>query len=58
MIVSEVELKSEDQILDKPVWVAEEVTNDVRYFNANLVKNPFSGNGGARLTRAAQQDRF
>jgi adenylate cyclase len=42
LIVAEVELKSEDQILDKPVWVGDEVTNDPRYFNANLVKNPFT----------------
>jgi adenylate cyclase len=42
LIVAEVELKSEDQILDKPAWVGEEVTNDPRYFNANLVKNPFT----------------
>jgi len=42
LIVAEVELKSEDQILDKPVWVGDEVTNDPRYFNANLVKEPFT----------------
>ena len=42
LIVAEVELKSEDQILDKPVWVGDEVTNDPRYFNANLVKKPFT----------------
>ena len=42
LIVAEVELKSEDQTFDKPVWVGDEVTNDPRYFNANLVKNPFT----------------
>ena len=42
LIVVEVELKSEDQTVDKPVWVGDEVTNDPRYFNANLVKNPFT----------------
>jgi adenylate cyclase len=42
LIVAEVELKSEAQILDKPVWVGDEVTNDPRYFNANLVKKPFT----------------
>jgi adenylate cyclase len=42
LIVAEVELKSEDQTFDKPFWVGEEVTNDPRYFNANLVKNPFT----------------
>ena len=42
LIVAEVELKSEDQTFDKPGWVGDEVTNDSRYFNANLVKNPFT----------------
>ena len=42
LIVAEVELKSEDQTFDKPLWVGDEVTNDPRYFNANLVKNPFT----------------
>jgi adenylate cyclase len=43
LIVAEVELKSEGQMLDKPAWVGDEVTNDPRYFNATLVKNPFTG---------------
>ena len=42
LIVAEVELQSEDQTFDKPLWVGDEVTNDPRYFNANLVKNPFT----------------
>ena len=42
LIVAEVELKSTDQTFDKPVWVGEEVTDDPRYLNANLVKNPFT----------------
>jgi adenylate cyclase len=42
LIVAEVELKSEDQTFDKPVWVGDEVTSDPRYFNANLVKSPFT----------------
>jgi len=42
LIVAEVELGSEDQVFEKPRWVGEEVTADPRYFNANLVKTPFS----------------
>jgi adenylate cyclase len=42
LIIAEVELASEDQALEKPSWVGDEVTEDPRYFNANLVKNPFS----------------
>src|SRR6516164_9568904 len=42
LIVAEVELKGADQTFDKPAWLGEEVTNDPRYFNANLIKNPFT----------------
>lgn len=42
LIVAEIELESEDQAFDKPEWVGEEVTGDSRYFNSNLIKNPYS----------------
>ena len=42
LIVAEVELQSEDQQFSKPEWVAQEVTGDPRYFNSNLIKNPFT----------------
>lgn len=42
LIVAEVELQKEDQAVDKPDWVGEEVTHDPRYFNANLVKHPYT----------------
>ena len=42
LIVAEVELASEDQALEKPSWIGDEVTEDPRYFNANLVKKPFT----------------
>ncbi|MCP4630898.1 MAG: CYTH domain-containing protein [bacterium] len=42
LIVAEVELESEDQELPKPDWVGEEVTGDPRYFNSNLIKNPYA----------------
>jgi adenylate cyclase len=41
LIVAEVELTSEDQKFEKPDWIGEEVTADPRYFNSNLVKDPF-----------------
>ena len=41
LIVAECELESEDQAIDKPDWVAEEVTGDPRYFNSNLIAHPF-----------------
>ena len=42
LIVAEVELESEGQTFRKPEWVGEEVTADLRYYNSNLVKHPFS----------------
>ena len=42
LIVAEVELQSEDQKFEKPEWIGEEVSGDPRYFNSNLVKNPYT----------------
>ena len=41
LIVVEVELESEDQQFEKPEWVGEEVTGDPKYFNSNLIQNPY-----------------
>ena len=41
LVVAEVELDSEDEAFEKPPWIGEEVTGDERYYNVNLVKNPF-----------------
>lgn len=42
LIVAEIELESEEQQFEKPEWVGDEVSGDPRYFNANLIKNPYS----------------
>lgn len=41
LIMAEIELQSETENFDKPDWLGEEVTNDERYYNAYLSKNPF-----------------
>lgn len=41
LIVAEIELESEDQPFARPVWLGEELTGDPRYYNANLVANPY-----------------
>ncbi len=41
LIMAEVELQSESEIFEKPIWLGEEVTNDSRYYNSYLSKNPF-----------------
>ena len=42
LVVAEIELTAEDQAFIKPQWVAEEVTHDARYYNANLLRHPYS----------------
>jgi len=42
LVVAEIELDDEDQGFPKPDWVGKEVTDDIRYLNANLVNNPYS----------------
>jgi CYTH domain-containing protein len=42
LIVAEVELESEEQQIEMPPWVGEEVSDDPRYSNANLVKHPYA----------------
>lgn len=41
LIVAEVELKDAQQTFVKPAWLGEEVSSDPRYFNSNLVLNPY-----------------
>ena len=41
LLLAEVELESPTRQFILPDWVGEEVSEDPRYFNANLVKNPF-----------------
>lgn len=41
LLLAEIELQSEDELFELPPWVAEEVTDDERFFNAYLAKKPF-----------------
>lgn len=41
LIIAEVELEQEDSIIELPSWIDREVS-DPKYFNANLVKHPYS----------------
>lgn len=42
LVVAEIELKSESDKFPRPVWLGEEVTGDLRYYNSMLIKNPFT----------------
>jgi adenylate cyclase len=42
LVVAEIELESEQQSFIKPDWIGQEVSDDPRYFNANLQSLPYS----------------
>jgi len=42
LVVAEIELASEDEAFEKPDWLGREVTGDARYFNSNLIRQPYS----------------
>ncbi len=42
LVIAEVELEDENQAVPLPDWVDEDVSQDIRYYNSNLVKYPFS----------------
>ena len=42
LLVAEVELDSEEEAFSRPEWLGEEVTEDPRYYNVNLIKHPFN----------------
>jgi len=41
LVVAEIELSSEDQYIEKPNWLGEEVTGQTKYFNSMLKEKPF-----------------
>jgi len=41
LTIAEVELSSEDEVFEKPSWLGEEVTGEVKYYNSVLMKNPY-----------------
>lgn len=41
LIIAEIELSDENEAFEKPDWLGKEVTNDERFYNAYLIKNPF-----------------
>lgn len=41
LIIAEIELDDENREIELPEWAGEEVTGDPRYYNANLIRNPY-----------------
>lgn len=43
LVVAEIELESENTVVDLPDWIGQEVSHDPRYYNSNLAKGPING---------------
>ncbi len=41
LVVAEIELAEENDHFERPDWLLEEVTDDPRYYNSNLLQNPY-----------------
>lgn len=42
LVIAEIELSSEDEYFELPIWINKEVTDDFKYYNNNLINHPFS----------------
>lgn len=42
LVVAEIELSSENETFEKPVWLGKEVTGNKKYYNSSLSKNPYN----------------
>lgn len=42
LVIAEIELAAEDETFEKPPWAGADVSHDPRYYNANLLKAPYS----------------
>lgn len=41
LVIAEIELASEDEPFEKPAFIGQEVTGDIRYYNSRLMEHPF-----------------
>ena len=42
LVLAEVELQSENEAITMPDWIGPEVTGESRYYNSQLIKNPYN----------------
>ena len=42
LIMAEIELESEDDVIEKPAFIGKEVTGDRRFYNKHMLRYPFS----------------
>lgn len=41
LVIAEIELSNETETFEKPSWLGNEVTGDIRYYNSQLSKQPY-----------------
>lgn len=41
LVIAEIELNAEHETFERPLWLGREVTGDHRYYNSQLIKNPY-----------------
>ncbi len=41
LVIAEIELEDEDELFDRPDWLGDEVTGNVRYYNSFLSMHPY-----------------
>ena len=41
LVIAEVELQHEDEPFEKPDWLGEEVTGEIKYYNSQLSQHPY-----------------
>ncbi len=41
LVIAEVELKEHTEEIERPGWLGEEVTGQIKYYNSQLIKNPY-----------------
>jgi adenylate cyclase len=41
LVIAEIELTFEEEYFEKPLWLGQEVTGQIKYYNAMLLKKPF-----------------
>lgn len=41
LVIAEIELENENDVFERPEWLGEEVTGDIKYYNSLLSKHPY-----------------
>ncbi|MBD0851330.1 CYTH domain-containing protein [Maribacter arenosus] len=41
LVIAEIELQDEKEVFERPEWLGEEVTGDLKYYNSILSKQPY-----------------